>query len=59
MAVHQCPKCELRFTWQTELDAHCRDDHRQFRHDYPARRVDAAGQPVPKADAPRAPADTN
>ncbi len=23
MTVHQCPKCELRFTWKTELDDHC------------------------------------
>jgi hypothetical protein len=35
MSVHQCPKCELRFTWQTELEDHCRTDHPQFHHDYP------------------------
>jgi hypothetical protein len=35
VSVHQCPKCELRFTWQTELDAHCRDEHPDFHHDYP------------------------
>ena len=34
--THQCPKCELRFTWVTELDDHCRNDHPAFRHDYPA-----------------------
>jgi hypothetical protein len=33
--THQCPKCELRFTWQTELDDHCRTDHPAFHHDYP------------------------
>jgi hypothetical protein len=38
MSVHQCPKCELRFTWQSELDDHCRTDHPTFRHDYPLRR---------------------
>ena len=35
MTVHQCPKCELRFTWPTELDDHCRTDHPAFHHDYP------------------------
>jgi hypothetical protein len=34
--TYQCPKCELRFTWQTELDDHCRNDHPDFHHDYPA-----------------------
>lgn len=33
--THQCPKCELRFTWHTELDDHCRTDHPAFHHDYP------------------------
>jgi hypothetical protein len=37
MTVHQCPKCELRFEWQTELDDHCRHDHPKFHHDYPVR----------------------
>jgi hypothetical protein len=37
VTVHQCPKCELRFTWQTELDVHCRDEHPDFHHDYPTR----------------------
>jgi hypothetical protein len=39
MTVHQCPKCELRFSWQTELDEHCRTDHPQFHHDYPVHRA--------------------
>jgi hypothetical protein len=34
--THQCPKCELRFTWPTELEDHCRSDHPEFHHDYPA-----------------------
>ena len=33
---HQCPKCELRFTWVTELDDHCRTEHPAFHHDYPS-----------------------
>jgi hypothetical protein len=45
MTVHQCPKCELRFTWQTELDDHCRNEHPDFHHDYPVRGVHHAGQP--------------
>ncbi len=36
MSIHQCPKCELRFNWKTELDDHCWHDHPQFRHEYPA-----------------------
>jgi hypothetical protein len=39
MTVHQCPKCELRFEWVTELDQHCREEHPQFHHDYPVRGV--------------------
>ena len=35
MTVHQCPKCELRFEWKTELDDHCWHDHPEFRHEYP------------------------
>ena len=38
MTIHQCPKCELRFTWKTELDDHCANDHPQFKHDYPVRK---------------------
>ncbi|MGH8962762.1 MAG: hypothetical protein ACRDWT_16505 [Jatrophihabitantaceae bacterium] len=45
MTIHQCPKCELRFDWNTELDDHCRHDHPQFRHEYPAQ---AAPQPDPE-----------
>lgn len=36
MSTYQCPKCELRFSWKTELDDHCWHDHPQFRHEYPA-----------------------
>jgi len=39
MSIHQCPKCELRFTWKTELDDHCANDHPQFKHEYPARKA--------------------
>jgi hypothetical protein len=41
MTIHQCPKCELRFEWTTELDDHCWHDHPEFRHEYPA-------QPTPE-----------
>lgn len=34
MSVHQCPKCELRFSWVTEVDDHCRQDHPDFQHEY-------------------------
>ena len=39
MTIHQCPKCELRFDYKTELDDHCRHDHPEFRHDYPVHGV--------------------
>lgn len=39
MTVHQCPKCELRFAYLTELDDHCRHDHPRFHHDYPVRGI--------------------
>jgi len=46
MSIHQCPKCELRFEWKTELDDHCWHDHPEFRHEYPA------SPPPPEAAAP-------
>ncbi len=51
MSVHQCPKCELRFNWKTELDDHCWHDHAEFRHDYPA------ALPPPSAPAAAAKAE--
>ncbi|HET6875957.1 MAG TPA: hypothetical protein VFH38_00355 [Jatrophihabitans sp.] len=39
MTVHQCPKCELRFDWPTEVEDHCRAEHPEFHHDYPVRGV--------------------
>jgi hypothetical protein len=27
MTVHHCPKCELTFSYKTELDWHTREDH--------------------------------
>lgn len=64
MTVHQCPKCELRFRWPTELEDHCRSDHPEFHHEYPARSVApepppvvrVAGQPMAALD-PEAAAD--
>lgn len=49
MTVHQCPKCELRFNWKTEVDDHCWHDHPEFRHDYPA--VAHQAEPVAEAHA--------
>jgi hypothetical protein len=51
MTIHQCPKCELRFDWKTELEDHCWHDHPEFRHDYPATALPPP-EPVPVA-APR------
>ena len=56
MSTHQCPKCDLRFTWLTELDDHCRTDHPEFHHDYPVRGVHRYGEepaPAPVGDRPR------
>ena len=50
MSAHQCPKCDLRFTWQTELDDHCRSEHPEFHHDYPVRGVHHFDE-APTADA--------
>lgn len=47
MTTHQCPKCELRFTWPTELDDHCRNDHPEFHHEYPAVALPPAEPPPP------------
>jgi len=48
MSIHQCPKCELRFSWHTELDEHCRSEHPGFRHEYPVHA--AAEEPPVRAD---------
>lgn len=53
MSVHQCPKCELRFNFRTELDDHCWHDHPEFRHEYPAVAV-APDEPVAPAEHPPA-----
>jgi len=48
MTFHQCPKCELRFDWITELNDHCWHDHPEFRHEYPVAKPasHAAEQPA-------------
>jgi hypothetical protein len=51
MTVHQCPKCVLRFERKTELDYHCREDHPDFRHEYPVRHP----HPVPQEAAKHEP----
>jgi hypothetical protein len=57
MTNYQCPKCDLRFTWRTELDDHCRTDHPAFHHDYPVRGERHYGnepEPVrPSSERPR------
>lgn len=55
MSIHQCPKCELRFTWKTELDDHCHNDHPSFQHDYPVRRGRADNSLAPVDGAPAGP----
>ena len=45
MTIHQCPKCELRYSWKTELDDHIWHDHPDFRHEYP---VWSAHHPAPQ-----------
>ena len=58
MSVHQCPKCELRYSLRTELDYHLREEHPTFRHDYPAAwahpedREQSAGPEAPSAAPP-------
>jgi hypothetical protein len=30
MAIFQCPECELKFQFATELEGHLRDEHPDF-----------------------------
>ncbi len=55
MTIHQCPKCELRFDWKTELDDHCWHDHPDFRHEYPAKPLPPVADPPRPKPAPQAP----
>jgi hypothetical protein len=60
MTIHQCPKCELRFDFKTELDDHCWHDHPEFRHEYPVQ-IPPAEPPPPtdhEAHLPPAPHPT-
>ena len=50
MTVHQCPKCELRYSWKTELDDHIWHDHPDFRHEYPVWSAHHPPTAEPKAD---------
>jgi hypothetical protein len=56
VTIHQCPKCELRFSWSTELDDHCRSEHPGFHHDYPVRGVHHYEAAPPGTDQPPPPA---
>ncbi len=59
MAVHQCPRCELRFRDEPEVRAHLVDDHKvdpeQLEHHYrPGRTVRPHRDvPDPTADSDR------
>ena len=53
MTVHQCPKCELKFSYKTEVDDHCWHDHPEFRHEYPAVHVAEEPAAAPGAGAAR------
>jgi hypothetical protein len=54
MAAHQCPRCELLFSYRTEVEAHLATDHRPERTEQTAR---TAPTPVDlKTVTPRAPA---
>lgn len=43
--VHQCPRCELRFSFRTEMEQHLRDDHPRPVSE--ERKVEAAIVPPP------------
>lgn len=32
MPAHQCPRCQLRFSYRTEVEAHLATDHRATDH---------------------------
>lgn len=55
MTIYQCPKCELRFSWKTELDDHCSHDHPKFRHEYPARKAESGQHALHDAEVRGAP----
>lgn len=49
MAVHQCPLCELKFAFRSEVEAHLATDHRPVQRPAPADTRDDSG--VEAADA--------
>ncbi len=46
--VHQCPGCELRFRYKTELEYHWREDHEPLPEVEPEPGVDRAGDEEPE-----------
>jgi Flp pilus assembly protein TadB len=56
--VHQCPKCELRFSFRTELEHHLREDHPQPAPAGPASAVKVDDAPARTATPVAAPART-
>lgn len=54
--AHQCPRCELLFSYRTEVEAHLATDHRPKQQE---RRVKTPPTPVDlKTVTPRAPASS-
>ena len=58
MTIHHCPKCELRFTYKTELDDHLWHDHADFRHEYPATAPPVVAPTPPPTPHPVSPDST-
>lgn len=54
IVVHQCPRCELRFSFRTEMEHHVREDHSRPAavEQAPAVDVDEAGEPATGPAAP-------
>ena len=54
LVLHQCPKCELRFSFRSELEHHLREDHPQPAEVEPTPAVKDAETPV-AVPLPKAP----
>jgi hypothetical protein len=52
MPAHQCPRCQLLFSFRTEVEYHAATDHRpsSLRRETPT--VDNRKEAEPKADEP-------
>lgn len=59
MSAHQCPRCELKFSFRTEVEAHLATDHRPRNPEVVTHDPDSPAEPAvsakPQSDAaPRA-----